>query len=468
MTDLDIRDHFEEIINTMNDGLVLVGSDGRIKLVNPALEDLTGYGPGELLGKPCSVLNCDGCERSRRKGGEHWCQLFEDKTIHRRRCHIMRKDGACLTVLKNASVFRENAHLLAVESITDITELVKKDRKIAELSRRLPTSPGFHGMIGKSEAMQRVFNTIQKAAQSDAPVIVFGESGTGKELAAQAVHEAGPRRDGPYIQVNCAALNESLFESELFGHVKGAFTGAIRHRQGRFEAAHGGDIFLDEIGDVPMSIQVKLLRVLEAKQIERVGDHKSIAVDARIITATNKDLRQLVQRGEFREDLLFRINVIPIYMPPLRARKNDIPLLAYEFLRDISGRADAPPAELSREAMDVMRRYTWPGNVRELKSALEFAAVVIDEDGVIKPEHLPETLLQPEPVGPPSGPRPHGDDEHPLLHNGDPPEKRQLIKVLAQTKGNKSEAARLLGVHRGTVINRMRKYGVDLQKVVRT
>ncbi len=211
-----------------------------------------------------------------------------------------------------------------METVTDISELDRKELKIRELSQKLQHEEnGFCGFVGHSPAMQKVYTLLSKAARSDAPVIIYGESGTGKELAAQAIHEMSPRADKPFVQLNCAALNESLLESELFGHVKGAFTGAYRHRQGRFEEAADGSIFLDEIGDVPLPIQVKLLRVLETRSFERVGENINLSMEARLITATNQDLNQLVQDKQFRDDFFFRINVIPVHLPPLRERKED-------------------------------------------------------------------------------------------------------------------------------------------------
>jgi transcriptional regulator with GAF, ATPase, and Fis domain len=275
---------------------------------------------------------------------------------------------------------------------------------------------------------------------------------------AHAIHALGPRKGGPFITCNCAALNEALLESELFGHVKGAFTGAYSHRQGRFEAAHQGDIFLDEVGDIPPAIQVKLLRVLETKQFERVGDHRPISADVRIITATHRNLESLVSEGKFREDLFFRINVVPIYLPPLRERLEDIPLLVEHFLgrlRQTSGKA---LTGLTREAMKILFDHTWPGNVRELKGALEYAAVIA-EDGLIAPEHLP-----PKMSGPPlsrrspekTGPTPDQDAD----------EKTTLIAALRQTGGNQSQAAALLGVSRVTVWHRMKRYGIDVRKLI--
>ncbi len=305
------------IVDTMNDGLFLVRPDGTIAMVNDALLRITGFTRKDLLDKPCSVLDCDVCRKTRSKGDGHWCGMFNKKSEHRKPCHMRRKDGAYVHVLKNASVLRDGNNVIgAVETVTDLTELGKKEETIQELKRLLDADDSFHGLIGRSETMRRIYSLIERAAQSDAPVIFYGESGTGKELAAHAIHELGKRTDGPFIQCNCAALTVSLLESELFGHAKGAFTGAYRHHIGRFEAAHGGDLFLDEIGDAPMEIQVKLLRVLETKRFERVGDHRPIEVDVRVITATNRDLPTLVRSKEFREDLYFRINVIPNHHAP--------------------------------------------------------------------------------------------------------------------------------------------------------
>jgi transcriptional regulator with PAS, ATPase and Fis domain len=310
-------------------------------------------------------------------------------------------------------------------------------------------------MVGKSPRMQQVFDLTQKAAQSEAPVIIFGESGTGKELVAHAIHALGRRREGPFIACNCAALNESLLESELFGHVKGAFTGAYTHRQGRFEAAHRGDIFLDEVGDIPHAIQVKLLRVLETKQFERVGDHRSITADVRIITATHRNLEALVSEGKFREDLFFRINVIPIHLPPLRDRLEDVPLLVEHFLQRLRQRSGKEIIGLTRKAMKIFLDYPWPGNVRELQGALEYAFVVA-EHGLIGSGHLPPKLSGPELAreAPEAGPAPEAD------------EKIALVNALRQAGGNQSQAAVLLGVSRVTVWHRMKKYGIDVHKLV--
>jgi two-component system response regulator HydG len=460
MDEQKINRYWKEIVNTMNDGLMVVCPDGTILMVNQAFEKIMGYSREELIGRSCTLLHCDSCAAARSEGKSHWCELFEQKTGTRKPCLFMRKDGSYVHVLKNAAILRDEAGqvLGAVETLTDISELDQRDEKIQQLSRLMDTAGDFHGLVGKSPRMQQVFDLTQKAAQSEAPVIVYGESGTGKELVAHAIHTLGPRREGPFITCNCAALNESLLESELFGHVKGAFTGAFTHRQGRFEAAHRGDIFLDEIGDIPPAIQVKLLRVLETKQFERVGDHRPIAADVRIITATHRDLESLVSAGRFREDLFFRINIIPIHLPPLRERLEDLPLLVDHFLTRLRQRSGKAISGLTREAMQIFLDHSWPGNVRELIGVLEYAFVVA-ERGLIAPSHLPPKLNSREiSPGPPpeAGGAPESD------------EKTALITALRQAGGNQSRAAALLRVSRVTVWHRMKKYGIDVHKLITT
>lgn len=456
---MEFEKHLKEIVNTMSEGLLLVGADGSIAMVNEALTRLTGYSREELAGRSCRVLDCDVCERERGLGGEAWCRLFAEKTTQAKRCMIRCKNGTYLPVLKNQSLLRDvdGRPLFAVETLTDLSEVAGLDRKVETLSRLLSAEEGFHGMIGASAAMRRVFDLLERAAASDAPVLLAGESGTGKELAALAIHELGRRRQGPFIQFNCAAFSEALLESELFGHAKGAFTGAHRHRQGRFEAADGGDIFLDEIGDAPASIQVKLLRVLETKSFERVGETRPVRSDVRVISATNRDLARLAAEGRFREDLFFRINVIPIELPPLRDRLEDLPPLAEYFLRRLAGQAGRAVPSIAPEAMRILLAHPWPGNVRELKSALEYAFVVTDA-GPVEPRHLPPALVgRAAPDGLREVRRPFKQPEA---------GREALVDALRRAGGNRSEAARLLGVSRGTVLNRMRRYGVDSRHVL--
>ncbi len=453
-----------DIVDTMHGGLFLVRPDGKIALVNRAMEQMTGYSRDDLIGTPCTILRCDRCEMKRSSSRSHWCELFEDSGagVERCRCELIRKDGTLLPALKSASVLKhpDGEIVGVVETLTDLTEIQKMDEKIQELSRMVYLDEGFCGMTGRSQPMERVYSLIEKAARSDAPVIITGESGTGKELAAKAVHDLSDRRDGPFIQLNCAALNESLLESELFGHVKGAFTGAYRHRIGRFEAADGGSILLDEIGDMPLATQIKLLRVLESREIERVGDHTPLPVDVRIIVATNQDLPQKILRREFREDLYFRINVIPVHMPPLRERKEDIPLLVEALVREMKVRTGKPITGLSRQAMKLLLNYSWNGNVRELRSALEFAFAVA-ETGLVEPGHLPDQFLSDADSTGAAGSGGTGRSKESC------DEKTALIAALKTTGGNRSKTADTLGVTRTTVWNRMRKYNIQLEKILR-
>ncbi len=462
MFEQELNSYWKTVVDTIQDGIMIVDKGGTIISVNRAMIEMTGYERDEIVGKPCTVLNCNTCEVALERKGEHWCVLFKTGAMKGRRCTFTRKDRRPVHVLKNASLLRDrDGQILgAVETMTDISELVEKDIQIEAFRRDLLRAEAFHGIIGSSPAMQRVFDLIANTGGTDAPVIIFGESGTGKELVARAIHEVAAGRERPFIKVNCAALNESLLESELFGHVKGAFTGAYRSREGRFEAARGGDIFLDEIGDLPLATQVKLLRVLEEKVIERVGDNRSIPVDVRVISATNRDLADLVRRGEFREDLYYRINVIPVQVPPLRERVEDIPVLADFFFRRIQLKSGKKIEGISRTAMDRLMTCSWPGNVRELKSAFEYAFVAC-RASEIQPHHFPPTIAAAEKE---RTPQQEKRTRELSGESKEETEKRRLVAALEQSGGNRSEAARILGVSRVTVWNRMKKYGIRLRQ----
>jgi PAS domain S-box-containing protein len=450
--------YWKTVVSTIRDGVMIVDTSGAIVSVNEAFESITGYSCEELIGKKCSILNCSIHELARERDGAHWCVLFKNGNLDIRRCSFIRKDGVRVHALKNASLLRDNEGRVigAVETITDITEVVEKDNQIAAFRRELRSHDGFQGIIGSSASMRKVFDMIANAAQSDAPVIVYGESGTGKELVSRAIHDLGRRKQKPFVKVNCASLTESLLESELFGHVKGAYTGAFQNRVGRFEMANGGDMLLDEIGDMPLSTQVKLLRVLEEKVIERVGDSRHTDVDVRIISATNKNLPKLVEDGVFRKDFFFRVNVIPIMLPPLRDRLEDIPLLAESFFRKTLLKSGKPIEGIGKDAMEVLVNYSWPGNVRELKSAFEYSFVTCQEP-IIQPWHLPPCIFK-ERVK--SIPRKASSLSREEL------KKKQLMDALIQADGNESQAARILGVSRVTVWNRMKKYGIKSKRKI--
>jgi len=312
-----------------------------------------------------------------------------------------------------------------------------------------------HGFVGESPAVQEVFRTVAKVAPTNATVLLLGESGTGKELVAEALHAVSARSQGPFVKVNCAALPEGLLESELFGHVKGAFTGAVGDREGRFEAADGGTLFLDEVGEIPLHTQVKLLRVIQQREIERVGDNRTVRVDVRLIAATNADLDAMVRKGRFREDLYFRLKVVTIRMPPLRERRSDIRLLAEHFRRVASDRHGRKTTGFTPEAVRVLAGYDYPGNVRELENLVE-AAVVLSETPELGLESLPaevgggqrvEDLPEDDVIRIPAGtPLPEA-------------EKVVILDTLARTGGNKTATARILKIGLRTLYRKLEEYG---------
>lgn len=458
MLEEEYSQYWQTVVHTMLDGLMVVDPDGIILSINDAMEQLTGYHKDELIGESCEILDCDVCFGTRALGGDRHCALFKDGQVRHRKCVLKKKDGSPLHVLKNAAILRDKDGVVVggVETLADCTELVAKEQVISSLRRELSIEDSFQGIIGKSTSMRQVFDLIKSAAPSEAPVLIYGESGTGKELVAAAIHSLGSRSKGPFITVNCAALSESLLESELFGHVKGAFTGADRTRVGRFEAASGGDIFLDEIGDLPLSTQVKMLRVLQEKEIEKVGDHHPVAVDVRILAATNKDLKRLMEEGLFRDDLYYRIGVIPIYLPPLRERREDIPLLVDTFTNRIRIKSRKQINGMNKEALELLSGYDWPGNVRELINVIEYAFVLC-ASGEIMPSHLPVTLT--------GGPQPLSARQSALSKNrGD--EKERLLEALKRTGGNKSEAARILGISRVTLWKRLKAYDIQVNRKI--
>jgi DNA-binding NtrC family response regulator len=324
---------------------------------------------------------------------------------------------------------------------------LQAEERAAALADHVRSREGIEGMIGRSDTMQDVFRRIRLAAQSEVTALITGESGTGKELAARALHSLSARRDGPFLGVNCGAIPEALLESELFGHVKGAFTGAHQNKVGLFEAANGGTLFMDEIGDVSPALQLKLLRALQEREIRRVGDEQVRRVDVRIVAATNRDLRKLVAQGKVREDFFYRIRVFEIVMPPLRERRDDIPLLVARFLQELgSGRGRRPP-ELSHDALRMFMDYPWPGNIRELRNAIEHALVLVEGDA-IQPEDLPVEICAP-PADLPSGAEGVLDDEQ-----------KRILEALKRSGGNRIEAAKDLGISRVTLWKKLKRMGI--------
>jgi PAS domain S-box-containing protein len=332
---------------------------------------------------------------------------------------------------------------MVVGIATDVTGYVRDQIALAEEVRELRIQISKEAgptIIGKSKKISEALGRVRAIAGTDTTVLITGESGSGKELVAEAIHNLSKRSKKPLIKVNCAALPESIIESELFGHTKGAFTGAVSNRIGRFEAAHGGTIFLDEIGDVSPGVQVRLLRVLEERKIERVGDYRPIQVDVRIIAATHQNLRSLVEKGRFREDLFYRLNVFNIHMPPLRERTEDIPLLVAHFIKECSSEMGKEISSISDEAMSSLLQHNWKGNVRELMNIIESASVLC-AGNTIQIEHLPPILEV-------------------WTTSVEATSDKDIREALRLTRGNKAKAARLLGIHRSTLYRRMERYGI--------
>jgi PAS domain S-box-containing protein len=448
MLDKLLRDpqFLPEVFEAMRDGLMMVDNKGRIVLFNRAAEELTGYRKEEVIGRDCTIFQCDACGVLDKSGGFQDGQLTKFFTIYGKKCRIRSKDGRSVYILKNTVVIRDEAGEVigSVESMTDITSLYNKEMELQGLKEELRQDYWFMGLLGKSVPMQRLHERIRNASASEAPVLISGESGSGKNLVAQAIHKLSRRRDGPFIQMNCAALNEQLLESELFGHKKGSFTGAVSDRIGRFEAAHEGSIFLDEIGDMPMIMQIKLLRVLEEKVVERVGDHTPIPVNIRLISATNKDLGSLIHAGKFREDLLYRINSIIIKVPPLRERREDIPLISLHYLRKISSVNNKEIRSISPAAMEILMDFPWPGNVRRLINALEHSAATCKSD-TIEVSDLPDYLVYEK--------KTEGNERR-IDHE-------EIRATLSLYKGNRTLAAKHLGISRVTLWKRLKALGIE-------
>jgi DNA-binding NtrC family response regulator len=343
--------------------------------------------------------------------------------------------------------FRVDELRTRLERAARAVELQQENRLLRE---QLRTRPGFGLLIGMSAKMERVYKLVEKVSQHEYPVLILGESGTGKELVAKSIHYSGPRKDRPFVPVDCSALVPTLIESELFGYVKGAFTGAVQAKQGLLQAAHGGTLFLDEIGDMPTDLQAKLLRALQEREIKPVGSTERRQIDVRIIAATNRDLEAAIRSGAFRQDLYFRLNVVQIKLPPLRDRKSDIPLLVTAFLEKYSG-ARGAMRTISDDAMRRLVAYDWPGNVRELENAIE-RGVALGSGPIVHVADLPSNLQYPTSDRPPQK-----DELLPLEEL----ERRAILRTLRETGGDKLAAARMLGIGKTTLYRKLKQYRMD-------
>jgi two-component system response regulator HydG len=345
--------------------------------------------------------------------------------------------------------------------LVEIREELERRAQILMVESQVAQQLGFCGMLGRSPEMQGVFSLVQRLAPHAKVVLIHGETGTGKELAARAFHQAGPRRAKPFVTVNCSAVVDTLFESELFGHVRGSFTGAVENKTGLFEAADGGTLFLDEVGELPLAVQAKLLRALENGEVQRVGSLQSKKVDVAVVAATNRDLRAEVAAGRFRGDLFYRLNVVGVTLPPLRDRREDIPYLTAAFIRDCAKRLGKPLAGLTPSAERVLHSARWDGNVRELKNAIERACILADGT-IISERELAGTfgLEPPASVGVPARPEPAPSGTPVQL--GDL-ERQHIVEVLRQVNGNRMAAARVLGISRRALYRRLERHGITEQ-----
>lgn len=442
----------------LSEGVMIVNAEGTILFFNKAAEKITGYSSEEVLGKDCSLLDSDTCIIHNGTTQKR-CPILIARDVIRKNCHMRRKDGTKIHVLKSLTPIKDlNGNIIGgIELLMDMTSLKRwPQNDIAEQSVQL--SHGFMGMIGNSPIMLTLYKHIKMAASSNASVIICGETGTGKELIANAIHALSNRRDGPFVKINCAALSENLIESELFGHVKGAFTGAIKDRKGKFEEAHTGTLFLDEIAEMSNSMQSKLLRVLQEKEIVRLGDNKVRKVDVRIITATNRNICAMLKRGDFREDLFYRINIFPIHAPALRDRAEDIPLLVEHFLSHICKLHAVSTKELTDEVRHLLYNYKWPGNVRQLINVLEYAVIGSSDVQEINMSHMPMHIF------------PNNssiDNGMPYVANFDTKTTTRheltrdvILAALQANNGSRTAASRTLGVSRVTLWKKMKEMAI--------
>lgn len=432
------RSHLESIFSSVQDAIITVDPEMNVIEANKAAETICGF--KLISGQPFTdcTRECDRSCHEVLKG-----TLRDRRTIREYKIECGHKHRYKLVAMVNSSPLLDGSGKFvgAVLVIRDITRLTHLEKELKERYH-------FQNIIGKSEKMQKIFSLLEILANQATTVLITGESGTGKDMAAKAMHYAGTRASGPFVAVNCSALAENLLESELFGHVKGAFTGADRDKIGRFEAADGGTILLDEIGDISHLIQLKLLRVLQEKEFDRVGESKPRKVDVRAIATTNRDLKEAITKGKFREDLYYRLNVIEVKLPPLRERYEDIPLLIDHFCRVFNKSYSKNIDGVSDEVLEKFIYYSWPGNVRELEHAIEMAFVLC-KNQTIQLEHIPtgirdDTLIKKRTL---------------ITKPDDDP--NQILKALEKTDWNISKTARLLGISRWTIYRRFEKYNIN-------
>ncbi|HOD84753.1 MAG TPA: sigma 54-interacting transcriptional regulator [Phycisphaerae bacterium] len=443
----------QALLETIPCAVVILDARRRIVYWNRSAEELTGYPAGEMLGQSCDTIAVQSADRQDPEVIEAMCPFREQADGAHEQCRILRKDGTELPVVRIARTVTDASGTLlgAIQAIVDVSVIERSTQEIRRLRREVARTGRYGQILGASERMRSLFEMMELVADTDASVVIEGETGTGKELVARTLHAQGARGKGPFVAVHCAALPETLLEAELFGHVRGAFTGAVADRPGRFEEAVGGTIFLDEVSEVPLSAQVKLLRVLQEREVTRVGENAPRSVDVRVLAATNRDLAGEVAAGRFREDLYYRLRVVALRVPPLRSRREDIPDLVAHFLDRYNRKYQRHVEGLEPAAMQRLLRSDWPGNVRQLEHAIEHAFAVSPRTAtVLAASALPADVQQASPPGPSHGRR------------STPPadERDQVEQALRQAGGNKSQAARILGLTRMGLYKKIKRLGL--------
>jgi len=443
------RIHYEErsmkiILDTLDIGIFTVNRGGYITFFNTAAEKITGYSRHQMLGRLCGVIfGQNGLEDSELLKRS----MTDGKVRSNHNGNMITREGDDIPIRADYIPLKSESDKIigGLVTIKDMTLAQQFDEVVSDRYT-------FHNMIGKEPVMQKIFDRVRAVAKTDATILIEGETGTGKDLLAKVIHSAGSRADRPLIKVNCAAIPDNLLESEMFGYLKGAFTGAFQDKPGRFQEAERGTIFLDEIGDLPLPLQAKLLRVIEAKEFYPLGSRHPLKVDVRIISATNRDLGKLVEKGAFRQDIFYRLNVIRIELPNLRNRRADIPLLISHSLRRLSAARSGHPPEISRKAMELLLNHDYPGNIRELENILEHA-LIIAQSGIIEPDDLPDYLNHPK------------CQEQVLLsdpfeHDENFQEREKLLQTLRLHSWHRENSAAALGIERTTLWRKMKKYGL--------
>lgn len=445
------RSNLDAIFRSIKDAIIMFGKDMVIIELNEAAKKICGLS-NKAIGKVFNVSSdkCNACLQALKETIE--TQRTVD--LYNIECQLKNMPKYIIDLTTSPIITQQGIFVGAVMVVRDNTRLAYFEKELQERHK-------LHNIIGKSEKLQYIYDMIETLANVPTTVLITGESGTGKELVAEALHFRGNRRDKPLVKVNCSSLSESLLESELFGHVKGAFTGAVQDKIGRFEKAHGGTIFLDEIGDISPAIQQRLLRVLQGMEFERVGSSHPVKVDVRVIAATNKDLRDKVQKGEFRHDLYYRLKIIELSMPPLRERLEDIPLLINHFITKFNNKFGKDINNISSDVIKIFMGYSWHGNVRELEHALEHAFIVCPHN-TIQVEHLPSeirTAIHKDAF------QETENDMTSFHHDRQEAERQAILEALGKAMWNKSKAAAILGISQRTLFRKIKEYKIQRNKI---